>query len=228
MASFLDKLSVKTTNAARIAQQKAANMKDTTSLSSQIHKEKNNIQKLIQNLGNQYFSTHREDPEAEFSEIIAQVIAAQTHIQELNAQIEVIKSREPELRELPPEAPQETATPSAMVCLKCGSSHPSTAKFCDACGQILIPQFGGDGTAEALQEEEEVSTSQTSTSGTESVAMDSSIMLSEESTAKTYELETEENVLEVAQNPNLCSECGAPTKPSDSFCTGCGSHLKRS
>lgn len=203
--SFMDKLSANVTNAGKIVSQKVKNMSDASSLTSAQNTEKRNVQDTLMEIGKLYFEKHKNDPNAEFSQQVASILTSEKRIAELQAEIEAVRAREPELVPVP-ETPkvQPQKTPTAMVCMQCGRSYAAGAANCQNCGQQLVPQYG------TFQKPQTVAENWYST----------------EPESMTPEAPAEERKIEQPTSASrFCAYCGKPCTQGQIFCAHCGKKL---
>ncbi|MBQ2265493.1 MAG: zinc ribbon domain-containing protein [Oscillospiraceae bacterium] len=220
--SFLDKLSANVTNAGRIGSQKIKNISEANSLSNEQRQERRNIQETMNEIARLYFEKYKNDPNAEFAEQIASIKTSEKHIAELQAQIEEVRAREPELVFVP-EEPKVQRTPTAMVCMQCGHSYPAGETTCKNCGYQLIPQHGN--IPKGAAEPQPQTVAENWYSQPEQAA----------DAAKTEAPEQPETPAQPSAAGNasageqssarFCAYCGKPCLEGQAFCANCGKKL---
>lgn len=236
--SFLDKLSANVTNAGRIGSQKFKNMSEANTLKSEQSVERRRIQEAMNEIAKLYFEKYKDDPTAEFADQITAIKTAERHIAELQAQIEEVRAREPELIPVPEDAPKPQKTPTAMVCMQCGRSYPAGEYACKNCGSQLVPQYGSFPNASrptAEQPAQPVQPAQDTQPVQPTQPTQPTQPVQEEKPADTAPVQPEVPVAEksdLATNTVLdqtvsrfCAYCGKPTEAGQSFCTNCGKKL---
>lgn len=210
MSMFIDKLSANVTNAGKIVSQKVKNMSDASSLTSAQNTEKRNVQDTLMEIGRLYFERHKNNPNAEFSQQVASILTSEKRIAELQAEIEAVRAREPELVPVPeaPKTPQPQKTPTAMVCMQCGRTYAANVSNCQNCGQQLVPQYG------SFQKPQPVSENwYTPEQSAEP-----------EKTAPAAPAEEKTDAQPSAAN-RFCAYCGKPCTQGQIFCAHCGKKL---
>lgn len=152
--SLLDKLSANVTNAGRIASQKVKNMSEANSLSTEQRNERNSIQRNLSEIGRLYYEKYKDVPDAEFAALISEIKASEQKIQELDAEIEAVRAREPELVPIPEdEEIRPAAQPTAKVCMQCGATYAVTETVCTGCGTELVAQYATAAEAAAAPQQ---------------------------------------------------------------------------
>ncbi|MBE6851282.1 MAG: hypothetical protein E7504_06060 [Ruminococcus sp.] len=210
--SFMDKLSANVTNAGKIVSQKVKNMSDASSLTSAQNTEKRNIQDTLMEIGKLYYEKHKNDPNAEFAQQIASILTSEKRIAELQAEIELVRAREPELVIVPetPKPAQPSRVPTAMVCMHCGRSYAANVNTCQTCGQALIPQYGTFQNKPAPQPVAET----WYTTGQE-----------QNPAGSTQNPAASEKTDGAAAASRFCAYCGKPCTQGQIFCAHCGKKL---
>lgn len=225
--SFLDKLSANVTNAGRIGSQKFKNMSEANTLKSEQSVERRRIQEAMNEIAKLYFEKYKDDPTAEFADQITAIKTAERHIAELQAQIEEVRAREPELIPVPEDAPKPQKTPTAMVCMQCGHSYPAGEYACKHCGSQLVPQYGSFPNASRPTAEQPVQPAQdaqpTQPVQEEKSADTAPVQPDAPAAAEKSDLATN-TVLDQTVS-RFCAYCGKPTEAGQSFCTNCGKKL---
>lgn len=222
--SFLDKLSANVTNVGRTVSQKTKNFSEASSLTSEQRVEKRHIQDTMNEIARLYFEKHKDDPDAEFANLIASIKASEKRIAELQAQIEEIRAREPELVNIP-EEPRVQKTPTAMVCMQCGHSYPAGETTCKNCGYQLIPQHGNphrDAPAQPQTVAENwYSTEENNTPAQPDAPVQKDAPADDASVKSDApaEQKSEQNA------SRFCAYCGKPCTPGQVFCANCGKKL---
>ncbi len=219
--SITDKISANLTNAGRTVSQSLRNFSDTTSLQKEVSAEKRNIKAKFYEIGQLYYEMFKDDPGADFFEQVESITNSQIRIEEIEAEIQEVKERKPELVQIP-STPK--VKPSAMVCMQCGSTYDTSHTFCANCGQKLTPQYPTPEAAAAApaQTAEDVQT-RSAAENTEvaapavqkpSLTKPADIILPKASE------ETE------APAKRFCTCCGAPAAADSAFCAMCGTKLQ--
>lgn len=238
MAGFFDKLTANVTNVSRIGIQKAKNMSEASSLGSEQKSEKRNIQNQYAEIGRLYYEQHKNDPDAQYPEQIASIIASEKRIEELDAQIAAVRAREPELVEVPDTAPAPQPKPAApvgdptsMVCMQCGSTYGTDVKTCAVCKSELVPQYGGQPVVRTEPNSTAPdSSAAVSDDGAKPNTLDcltEDAPKAEEAPAEDAAPKTEEDT-PAEESPKaeaFCPYCGKPAETGASFCSFCGKAL---
>lgn len=149
--SILDKLSANVTNMERVVSQKIKNTWDAGSLSSDRNSEKASIQRNLSEIGKLYYEKYKENPDPDFAELVEAVKVSEQRIAELDAQIENVRAREPELVPVPEDV--KPVKPTSRYCLQCGATYPVSEKFCSVCGIELVDKFADGASPEAAPAE---------------------------------------------------------------------------
>ncbi len=118
--AFLDEIGKKLSQTGQDVMKKTRNFADSTKYSGQIAEEEKNIGNLFFQIGQQYYSQHRENPEASLSDLVGQVNAAYARIEQYQEQIALLNG--------------------GRRCPRCGAMVPENGMFCTACGSRLQPQ----------------------------------------------------------------------------------------
>lgn len=215
MSTFIDKLSANVTNAGKIVSQKVKNMSDANSLTGAQNTEKRNVQDTLMEIGKLYFEKHKNDPNAEFAQQIASILTSEKRIAELQAEIEAVRAREPELVPVPetPKAPQPQKTPTAMVCMQCGRTYAANVSNCQSCGQQLVPQYGG------FQKPQPVAETWYTQDSSAAPAKDAAPVTEEKNVVL-----TKSDAQPTTAN-RFCAYCGKPCTQGQIFCAHCGKKL---
>jgi uncharacterized Zn finger protein (UPF0148 family) len=238
--SFLDELSANATNAGRIASQKMKNASDGNKISKNITAEKRNIEQKYSEIGKLFYEKYKDAPDAEFAEQIASITASEQKITELQAELEAVRARKPELisvAEGTPAAP--VSAPTAMVCMQCGSTYGTGETFCALCGQKLVSQYANAAQAASapVQTAEDVQSAPTEEAAvipTEAVVIpEPAAADTAENTAPSAEAsapaEAAATEAPAAEEPvkagRFCAYCGAAAEASQVFCAQCGQKL---
>ena len=114
MASFFDNLGDKLNVMGKGIADKAKEVSDLNKLNSQIREEERKVQSAYQEIGEQYYKLHKDDPTPDFSENILAVDASLAQIAQLKAEVQKLKG--------------------VCTCANCGAEVPATAQFCSHCG----------------------------------------------------------------------------------------------
>ena len=112
--AFFDDLSKKLSQTSADVMKKTKDFADTTKLNGMISDEEKRIQEAFRQIGKTYFEAHKDAPDAEMAEFVAQVIDAQEKIAQYNEEICQIKG--------------------VVKCPSCGAEIPAEAQFCGTCG----------------------------------------------------------------------------------------------
>lgn len=218
--SFIDKLTANVTNAGRVVSQKTKNFSEANTLTNEQRTEKRNIQETMNEIARRYFEKYKDDPNAEFAELIASIKASERHIEQLQTQIELIRAREPELVPVPQEIrePKAQRTPTAMVCMNCGRSYPTGVSHCQNCGNELIPQHGSFKNAQKAAETAPQTVAEPWYSSeapeADKPVQDATDAEAEKSGSAPAETET-----------HFCPYCGKSCESGQAFCANCGKKL---
>lgn len=114
-----DNLSKKASETTAKVVQQTKNFTESNKLSNMIADEEKRINQIYHYLGKQYATTHRNDPEPEFAEMIAAIIASEEKIAQYKLQIQDLKG--------------------VQRCEKCGTEVTKGSAFCNACGAPFPP-----------------------------------------------------------------------------------------
>ncbi len=232
--SFSDKLTAHLTNAGRTVSQMTKNFSESSALQKEVSAEKQNIKDRFFEIGQLYYERFKDDPTADFYDLMESITNSSAHISELETQIQSVKERKPDLVEVPTST--KTVQPSAMVCMQCGSTYGTTQTFCSACGQKLVAQYPtaaaaavapAQTAADVQSKEPELAPSltkpadiilpqQNHTPPSVPTAPDAPATPSEPSF---QEVKTDTPV------PRFCTNCGAPAASDSAFCAQCGNKL---
>ena len=218
---FFDKLGANLTNAGRTVSMSARNFSDTNSLKREINTEKRNIQQKYAEIGQLYYEKFNNDPGCDFFAQVDEILTSMRHIESLEAEIQEVQNRRPELVPIPEGTPKPVephVRPSAMVCMQCGQTYEATQIFCSNCGQKLTPQYptaaaatlAPDQTAADVQT---AAVSETSNTDTEVITP----------TAPAEPAPVEKTIDPNA--PRFCLNCGAKAPTDSVFCAQCGTKL---
>lgn len=220
--SIPNKISANLTNAGRTVSQSLKNFSDVNSLQKEVSAEKRNIKSKYFEIGQLYYEMFKDDPTADLFEQVESITNSQTRIEELEAQIQEVKDRKPELVQVP--STPKNVKPSAMVCMQCGSTYDTTQVFCAACGQKLTPQYPNAEAAAAApaQTAEDVvnRTFESSSNPTQpSLTKPADIILPNPT-------EDAHEEAPAAPAKRFCTKCGAPAAADSAFCAQCGNKLQ--
>lgn len=233
--SFSDKLSAHLTNAGRTVSQMTKNLSESSALQKEVSAEKQNIKDRFFEIGQLYYERFKDDPTADFYELIESITNSTNRITDLEAQIQSVKERKPELVEVPVST--KNVQPSAMVCMQCGSTYGTTQTFCSACGQKLVAQYPTAAAAAAapVQTAADVQSKEPASSLTKPADI---ILPKQNDTPPSApadpvtpaepsfeEVETVKNDAPAAPAPRFCTNCGAPAASDSAFCAQCGNKL---
>ncbi|MCR4644289.1 MAG: zinc-ribbon domain-containing protein [Oscillospiraceae bacterium] len=217
--SFPDKISANLTNAGRTVSQSLKNFTDATTMQKEISAEKRNIKTKLYEIGQLYYEMFKDDPGADFFEQVESITNSQQRIEELEAEIQEVRERKPDLVQIP-STPK--VKPSAMVCMQCGSTFDTSQTFCANCGTKLTAQYPTPAAAAAApaQTAEDV----------QNRAMDENEEISETFTQKPSLTKPADIILHKPEAPTdgkrFCTHCGAPAAADSSFCAMCGNKLQ--
>ncbi len=219
--SFLDKLSANVTNAGKIVSQKAKNMTDANSLSNAQRAEKRNIQEQMNEIARLYFEKYKDDPNAEFAAQIASIHASEQRIAEIQAEIEAVRAREPELIPVPEDPKPAPKQPTAMVCMQCGRSYAPTEYSCKDCNSQLVPQYGT--FPNAARPEAPTVTPAAPAETTEAAPVQPEAPAETPAQPETTDAAPQPEAS--APTGGFCAYCGKPHEAGQAFCAGCGKKL---
>ena len=118
--AFFDDLGKKISSASQSAVQKTKEMAEIAKLNSQISDEEKKLNSYYSQIGKLYIQIHRNDFGAEFAELMTAVKQSEDKIVSCKKTIEDVKG--------------------IARCVKCGAEIPSTAAFCNACGEPVAKQ----------------------------------------------------------------------------------------
>lgn len=103
---------------------KAKTLTDIASLQGQITTNKSSIYKKYRELGKKYYQAHKNDPTAEFYDLVADIKAFEKSIENLQLKINTIKG--------------------TLHCSNCGADVPNYSKYCLKCGTKIEEPFYDD------------------------------------------------------------------------------------
>ena len=153
--SFFDNIGSKASAAGQAAAEKARNFAEVNRLSGVISDHEKRISRLYFEIGQSYYERHKDDPEAEELERIAEITDTNEKIAVCRNQIKTLKGVEkcPNCgadvqngsqfcnncgTRIPP-ASMKTAPKAGLTCPTCGTELESNAAFCFNCGTKLAP-----------------------------------------------------------------------------------------
>ena len=153
--SFFDNIGSKASAAGQAAAEKARNFAEVNRLSGVISDHEKRISRLYFEIGQSYYERHKDDPEAEELERIAEITDTNEKIAVCRNQIKTLKGVEkcPNCgadvqngsqfcnncgTRIPP-ASMKTAPKTGLTCPTCGTELESNAAFCFNCGTKLAP-----------------------------------------------------------------------------------------
>ena len=114
---FFDNLGKKIADAGENVYQKGKNFADTQKANMDIKEEERRIEDLYAQIGRGFVNAHPTETEAEYSNYLSQIKAAQRHIEDLRENIRDIKH--------------------LSTCPKCGGDISQNAEYCPFCGAKL-------------------------------------------------------------------------------------------
>ena len=247
---FFDKLGANITNAGRVVSQKTRNFNETNSLKRELANEKRNIQLKYSEIGQLYFEKFNNDPGCDFFPEVDAILTSQRRIEALEAEIEEVQNRQPELVQVP-EKPQNVANmrPSAMVCMQCGQTYEPKQAYCSSCGTKLTPQYPTGAAASAaapiipqMSDAPETPYSRavptqnapasvtpnplhTGNSVPDAPANAAPENPAPENAAPDKEETTTPDAVKPVMEGRFCPECGAKAAEDSVFCAHCGKRL---
>lgn len=153
--SFFDNIGSKASAAGQAAAEKARNFAEVTRLGGVVSDHEKRISRLYFEIGQSYYERHKDDPEAEELERIAEITDTNEKIAVCRNQIKTLKGVEkcPNCgadvqngsqfcnncgTRMPP-ASMKTAPKAGLTCPTCGTELESNAAFCFNCGTKLAP-----------------------------------------------------------------------------------------
>lgn len=113
---FFENLSKKATEAGSKALEMTKGFSDTAVFKSTISTEEKNIKSMYYQIGELYFSTHKQDYEEPFGSMIQSIRSSKEKIKECKEQIRIIKD--------------------IHYCENCGAEVPNSSYYCSACGMV--------------------------------------------------------------------------------------------
>ncbi len=153
--SFLDNIGSKASAAGQAAAEKARNFAEVNRLNGVISDHEKRISRLYFEIGQSYYERHKDDPEAEELERIAEITDTNEKIAVCRNQIKTLKGVEkcPNCgadvqngsqfcnncgTRMPP-ASMKTAPKAGLTCPTCGAAVAEGNLFCNSCGTKLAP-----------------------------------------------------------------------------------------
>lgn len=112
--AFFEQIGKKITNAGQSVAQQTKNFADIAQINSSISEKEKRISQLFLNIGQAYYTRHKEDQTSEFCEIIEEIKGLYLEIEKNQEKIKEIKG--------------------VIKCPNCGADMPFNAVFCNACG----------------------------------------------------------------------------------------------
>lgn len=209
MGNLLDKINANLTNAGRTMSQKMKNSSDASKLMSEISAENKTIQENLLAIGRKYYDAFKDLPDAEFMDLIENVIKSEQRIAELQDSIKIIRSRTPEL----------VPIPTPVACPECGHTCPAGSSFCPVCG-CQLPSENISAEDHSSEKESGMvceSCGKTYNSGTAFCAVCGSKLIPKDISFENSDTEKKPS--------RTCKHCGR-TYPDDSvYCVVCGTPL---
>jgi len=117
MAFSFNDLGSKLTKVTQSAMQKASEATDTAKLNMRTSELNKANQALYAQLGEAYYTAHKDEPEAALSAICAEITKNMGELAQIQQDIQRIRQ--------------------IKVCPQCGAENPSAAKFCASCSAPL-------------------------------------------------------------------------------------------
>lgn len=224
---FIDKLSAGLTNAGRTVSQSARNFSDTNRLKSEINTEKRNIQQKYAEIGQLYYEKFNNDPGCDFFPEVDAILTSMRRIEELEAEIQEVQNRRPELVTVPESARDLGVKPSAMVCMQCGQTYDANQTFCSNCGQKLTAQYPTAAAASLAPNQTAADVQNAAPSqATTPVVSETSIKPEEAPDSRAV---PNTPVVNLDKKPEaskrICLNCGAEAADDSVFCALCGTKL---
>ena len=153
--SFFDNIGSKASAAGQAAAEKARNFAEVNRLNGVISDHEKRISRLYFEIGQSYYERHKDDPEAEELERIAEITDTNEKIAVCRNQIKTLKGVEKcpncgadvqngsqfcnKCGTRMPPASMKTAPKAGLTCPTCGTELESDAAFCFNCGTKLAP-----------------------------------------------------------------------------------------
>ena len=153
--SFFDNIGSKASAAGQAAAEKARNFAEVNRLNGVISDHEKRISRLYFEIGQSYYERHKDDPEAEELERIAEITDTNEKIAVCRNQIKTLKGVEKcpncgadvqngsqfcnKCGTRMPPASMKTAPKAGLTCPTCGAELESDAAFCFNCGTKLAP-----------------------------------------------------------------------------------------
>ena len=153
--SFFDNIGSKASAAGQAAAEKARNFAEVTRLGGVVSDHEKRISRLYFEIGQSYYERHKDDPEAEELERIAEITDTNEKIAVCRNQIKTLKGVEKcpncgadvqngsqfcnKCGTRMPPASMKTAPKTGLTCPTCGTELESNAAFCFNCGTKLAP-----------------------------------------------------------------------------------------
>ena len=153
--SFFDNIGSKASAAGQAAAEKARNFAEVTRLGGVVSDHEKRISRLYFEIGQSYYERHKDDPEAEELERIAEITDTNEKIAVCRNQIKTLKGVEkcPNCgadvqngsqfcnncgTRMPP-ASMKTAPKAGLTCPTCGAALAEGNLFCNNCGTRIPP-----------------------------------------------------------------------------------------
>ena len=116
--AFFGQISKKLGDVGQNVSQQAKNFAEITRINGKISDNKQQISKLYENVGRKYYEKHKDDPDADESEVLSQIAGLYAEIEEYESKIISIKG--------------------TVRCPKCGADVAIGSTFCNVCGEKMV------------------------------------------------------------------------------------------
>ena len=115
--SLFNEIKGKITKSSQDTVKKAKSIAGIVKINNQITEEQRALTTFYSQIGEKYYSIHKDDPDVEFSQYCDRITAGIMRIAELQTEVQRLKN--------------------TRLCPKCGNACPLNVQFCSACGAKL-------------------------------------------------------------------------------------------
>ena len=158
--AFFDEIGKKITDGGQKAAEQARIFAEVSRLNGLITEQERIISQLYSRIGQNYYELHKLDAEACVQAEVEGITMAEKRIEEIKAQIALVKGVEscpkcgceiakgtvfcPQCGERIPEISSKERSENMVNCSKCGKAVPMGQKFCIYCGSLISENDQGD------------------------------------------------------------------------------------
>jgi len=124
---LFDEIGKKIAKSGQDTVKKAKELAELAKLNGQIAEEQRALTAFYAQIGERYYTLHKDCPQDEFIQSCERITAGLKRITDLTAEVQRIKN--------------------ARICPKCGATCPANVQFCGACGEPLAAPAQAQGDA---------------------------------------------------------------------------------